>query len=710
MAELFVQGESLVGQLVDVDIPSPPSASSTAGANPKVTVRVPVSKEDKPETQTSTVDMVVDFGQITTVWVDDDYYYNIDDDAPSFDKTPLPPTAAVEATLDQLYRNCWNGHKSKSKANLTKKQIARTVQFWDDDDPETAATILRHLTKAGGISKCGRVVDSLMVLDQFSENNYCMSRRQAACLLAQDARKGGRFKRWPCQWISAAGSSSTPSDPRKGATEMTFLNGGWLSVDPSVRAGTEARKLVERAATTTTIKNKERPTLTVSDQRILRRLECLAMGEMLYNNNNNNNRDGGNGNYGNYQNYNPLEVDVREALRYLGFPSTPAGAKKALVQLEHWSSDTSQQNSFQQVLQPWSQSVLEAARRYAEQCAKQKIDDDDKRVDLSHLPSISVDAAKATFRDDALGLRPRAQTGRKVVPDASKWELLLHIADVSDLYVLSQQQKNDDIADPYLSVLADAAARRGASRYDLPLGPLHLLPPVALRALAFPEQQQHKVPQQRHRCVTLWAYIDERNGKLLDAGMERTLVSTPQRLSFAQATALLTPGKGNADHIDDPKARVLLSKLEVILDQWSEHRRRHSDAARQRESRLASRAQRHYESNTQQQQLRDDGSDGFVLSRGHRLVDTALDLHGYAALGLLRKHRAPIPRAAGTDKGGRVATAPLRRYVDGQAQRQLLAVLCGYGKPLTLDECQEAGKAATDARNAITNIRATKRK
>ena len=35
---------------------------------------------------------------------------------------------------------------------------------------------------------------------------------------------------------------------------------------------------------------------------------------------------------------------------------------------------------------------------------------------------------------------------------------------------------------------------------------------------------------------------------------------------------------------------------------------------------------------------------------------------------------------------GRVATAPLRRYIDDQAQRQLLAILCGYGRPMNLQE------------------------
>ena len=52
-----------------------------------------------------------------------------------------------------------------------------------------------------------------------------------------------------------------------------------------------------------------------------------------------------------------------------------------------------------------------------------------------------------------------------------------------------------------LPILHEAAESRGTSRYDLPLGPLHLLQPMALWALAFPENENST------RCVTLWAYI-----------------------------------------------------------------------------------------------------------------------------------------------------------------------------------------------------------
>jgi exoribonuclease R len=426
------------------------------------------------------------------------------------------------------------------------------------------------------------------------------------------------------------------------------------------------------------------------------------MGELLYDNNNNNN---------NKHNNQILELDVRETLQNLGLSLDPRGAKQALVQLGYWSSDArAAESRFQQVCQPWSTTVLEAARWYAEDYMyNHDIDDnDDGRVtNLTHLPCLSVDAAKATFRDDALGIRSRASTGRRVISEASQWEILIHIADVSDLYAVpaiaaakTESASSTERAIPHesierLGILAEAAARRGASRYDLPLGPLHLLPPVALRALAF-------APERPQRCVTVWAYIDERSGQLLEAGLERTLVAPPQNLSFAQATELLFSSSSGRDP-SDRTARTLLLVLERILQRWSAHRRHSSDAARQREQRLSQRAA------AAPTTIRDDGHDGFVRSRGHVLVDTALDLYGHAATTLLQSQH-PLPRAAGTARDGRVATAPLRRYVDGQAQRQLLAVLCGYGKPLRRSECVTIGQTATEARNAVTNIRATKRK
>eukprot|EP00985_Skeletonema_marinoi_P022673 scaffold14598_cov109-Skeletonema_marinoi.AAC.1 len=78
----------------------------------------------------------------------------------------------------------------------------------------------------------------------------------------------------------------------------------------------------------------------------------------------------------------------------------------------------------------------------------------------------------------------------------------------------------------------------------------------------------------------------------------------------------------------------------------------------------------------------------------------------------MKQKKKPVPRAAGSgvDRGGRLGTAPLRRYIDGMCQKQAIAVLCGHGKPLSLDECKEASKLASRASDTAANLRSTKKR
>ena len=238
------------------------------------------------------------------------------------------------------------------------------------------------------------------------------------------------------------------------------------------------------------------------------------------------------------------------------------------------------------------------------------------------------------------------------------------------------------------------------------IGPLHLLPPVALEALSL-STNQNKVP---NRCVTLWAYIDERNGKLLDAGLERSLISSPRAMSFADATTLLDIG---VDEVPNAVTNIksVLTVAERNLSLWSTRHRQVNMAAQQRENRLATREMIASRLNTSGAAERDDGTGGsFQRSRAHRLVDSSLDLYAFALGTLMKRKNQPIPRAAGSgaDRGGRLGTAPLRRYIDGLAQRQAVSVLCDYGIPLSPNECRDAANVATQASNEITNLRSTK--
>jgi hypothetical protein len=58
------------------------------------------------------------------------------------------------------------------------------------------------------------------------------------------------------------------------------------------------------------------------------------------------------------------------------------------------------------------------------------------------------------------------------------------------------------------------------------IGPLHLLPPVALTALLLVTDKDKAT----NMCVMLWAYIDKIDGRLLEAGLERTIISSPRTL------------------------------------------------------------------------------------------------------------------------------------------------------------------------------------
>lgn len=74
-----------------------------------------------------------------------------------------------------------------------------------------------------------------------------------------------------------------------------------------------------------------------------------------------------------------------------------------------------------------------------------------------------------------------------------------------------------------------------------------------------------------------------------------------------------------------------------------------------------------------------------------------------AILALTQKTTATVPRLPGssTSKGGRLATAPLRRYIDCMSQRQILSVLCGQGTALTSAECREVSERCGKVRNSI---------
>lgn len=673
LAEVHENGQAQICQIISLQF--------DPSKDPRVQVEMPDGTTQ-----------LVDLGQVTTIWDEDPLDWKLDEQ--EMDKLMNQfPVGHADYALDGLYKG--RVGRARSSAGLTKKQVSRLVADAPTGDSEHVERVLRHVVKTG--SNFARLADSVAAMESlFGAGNKKvrwidvdsrLKRAIGASALAKDAELGGRFKRTPCVLVA--------SD--KDYDSLTLINGGWLVLDQSVRAGTEARKFAERESTPK----------TVADERIAQRLECLAMGQDFS---------------ASSMMDEDLELDVRETLKAMRLPSTPDGAKKALLRIGCWSTNGNDPNEVS--INPWSQPTLQAAEWYsgldqqrrgdlyrATRGKGQGIED---RTDLTKLPSVCIDAARTSFRDDAISVRPRSSTGRKMIEEASKWEVLIHIADVSDIYVPDQVVPNSEDS---FNLLREAAISRGTSRYDLPQGPLHLMPPVALHALALETVNPDlsaRGPiswdrQTTNRCVTVWAYIDERNGKLLDAGLERTLISCPLALSYKSGTDLLDGTLDSSDPVL-AKARAVLGVAERNLRLWGESHRKRNDAAKAREGRLAVKELVAQQINGDNN-LRDDGRDGFQRSRAHRLVDSSLELYGFSVGGLLKRAKAPVPRVAGTGplRQGRLATAPLRRFVDGMAQRQALAVLCDYGGPaMTRAECAEAGKTATDAINSISNIASVK--
>ena len=635
IVEVFVNGQAVLARMTDI-------VTSNDPQYPRIVVDL-FSTDGSGNFDQQTIDL----GQLISVWphMDSSEQANIEKLYPKAIELASryqSNAAALDKLLDKVYAQYVRKGRKNTKNSLPKKD-------------ELIAPIAKRLQKAG--PGYARLLDSSLLADFLSAKNHpIMSRMVASMLLAYEAKEGGRFKRWPSLLVN-----------HNDQHEWTIVNGGWLVVDQNVRAGAEARKLVERST------NPERKTKNASDDRIIQRLECLAMGEVLD------------------EQELKLEKDVRETLRMMDLPFTSDGASQALVQIGRWTPST--QSKLKQAVQPWSADVLEAASWYAGLDWQEW--GDENRIDLRNLPSVCVDAKSTSFRDDAMSVRPRARTGRWTDEDASKWEILIHITDMSDIYVPLRGTIPDEKG--YLATLQEAAKHRGVSRYDLPLGPLHLLPPTVLQTLSFSSTSPH-------RCLTMWVYIDERDGRILDAGFERSIVAPPSQISYSDASKLIDTS-GNELPKELARIRTILLLVERNLKLWKSRRVSKSEVARKREDRLASRAAVVSDEDSDDV---DDGRAGFRRTRGHQLVDMCLDMYSYTGRRLLQQAKAPIPIARGADasRGGRMATAPLRRYIDGQCQRQLLAVLCSHGDAMSHSECREVGKIANNARNAVVNVRA----
>ena len=147
--------------------------------------------------------------------------------------------------------------------------------------------------------------------------------------------------------------------------------------------------------------------------------------------------------------------------------------------------------------------MLFIAKRQQKQIV-QDIDND--RIDLSKLPSTRMDTKNASFRDDAAGARPRKLTKRNTLPNACPFESLSYVADVSDTFCANDENGNN--------ALLNAAASRGFSRHELPLGALHSLPVNALKELSLQHSIKHDNDNNNHDPTLSWKDLLLDNQKL----------------------------------------------------------------------------------------------------------------------------------------------------------------------------------------------------
>jgi hypothetical protein len=718
-AEVQDQGTAKVCQIVNMHFHNEDVA-------PKFELEITTNddSDDGKDTDDNAKRRTVDIGQLTTIWADS-----------SSSKTSTKPSAKllnanqINEVMEQLYKLRVGKGRDYTKGGLTKKQINKLAATSSDEpsEREHIAQILRQVVKTG--PDFVRLIDSDTILRKMQDNEkqsiqQNQQRSLVAQCLADPHLNGGRFKRWQCLWV-ANGKNGY------GDEEVSVVNGGWLVVDQNVRATTEGLQFAtQQQPLDSTEKEKVPIKLRAtsgkfknavelgSDDRIAHRLECLAMGEEPVSSSKNGSKS-------------LLEQDVRTTLGAMNLPATPQGAREALVRIGRWTDNCDGGKA-----SPWSRDMLDAAEWYSEMSKRRKQDlleairkgvNLQGRTDLTKLPCVCIDAAKTAFRDDAIGVRPRVSTGRKVNPQASKWEILLHVADVSDIYTDHPDFLTTD-KDGNLKMLRKAASDRGKSRYDLPNGPLHMMPLPVLDALSLevfkPDwtstlpvlEQQKQVLPTVNRCITMWVYVDERSGKVLDAGVERTLISRPVGLSFQTATTLLNgkwPSTPSSDGKIDPMASQIKAMLGVAnrnIQKWNEYRISTSKRAQAREKRISAYETMSHNVHGSSNIRRDDGKDGFRRTLGHLLVDASMDLYGYGLAMLVRKAGGSLPSIIGA-RDARIGTGPLRRYIDGMAQRQVLSILCDYGgPPLSRQECFDISKQATDKLNQMSVVTAVKAK
>ena len=271
----------------------------------------------------------------------------------------------------------------------------------------------------------------------------------------------------------------------------------------------------------------------------------------------------------------------------------------------------------------------------AEEEAACQVDDRDEgcnglhgRVDLrSRCPRVyAIDSDSTDFRDDAISY------------DAQSRTLTVHISDLTS--VVRPNTLLDDVARLRLQTIYSGAM------------PLHMLPPPLLRASCLSDRQPN---EGLSAVLQLDAFGRVRHSRLV-----RSVLPPVRILSFEQVDVLLSDTS-----IDSQVHRELRALAEVT---------RRRALSRTRGASAGGEASTSEGSRRPEPSPAPSAATPPPAMDAHTMVDEALGMFSYAARGAAKRHnllRLPQTEAR------RIATAPLRRYADLIAQRQLTAALCG---------------------------------
>ena len=261
----------------------------------------------------------------------------------------------------------------------------------------------------------------------------------------------------------------------------------------------------------------------------------------------------------------------------------------------------------------------------------------DGRVDLRGRCSrvFAIDNDATDFRDDAISY------------DAATATLAVHICDMTSVV-------------PAGSLLDDVARLRLQTIYSGAM-PLHMLPPPLLRECALS-------PNKPNECLSALLQLDA-FGRVRHSRLVRSIIPPVRVLSFDEVDTLLSDRSIMSDVHKD------LQGLAAVTRRRAESRSNSGGAGASPFA--AAIAASDKQSTIRWKHSATDGSwRPMVVPRGqsNTLVDEALAMFSYAARGTARRHN--LLRLPQTENH-RIATAPLRRYADLIAQRQLTAALQG---------------------------------